>query len=93
MLNDEETMLTTIDNPFNPFTNLQAWQQYDEHYLHYQTCQKLALKADISVDFPDLYNEMCIDDAMKEIVKEDTLGVYRIVKASDYDDQGRLKTD
>ena len=37
MSETKETMVTTIDNPWNPFTNWDEWYAYDEWH-GYHTC-------------------------------------------------------
>lgn len=39
-LNDEALLLTTLDNPFNPFTNFSEWKEFDEN-KGYFTCNLL----------------------------------------------------
>lgn len=74
MTND--CMLTTIDNPFNPFEDFTSWFLFDiEH--GYNTCSRLARIAKFSDDFTqkeiDEENERAID----EIIKYDFLDIYK----------------
>ncbi len=62
-----ETMLTTIDNPFNPFKQWDEWQAFDEQN-GYNTCALLGRIATISDSLSDVENEEIINDAMKSIV-------------------------
>ena len=39
-MNDEALLLTTLDNPFNPFTNFSEWKEFDEN-KGYFTCNLL----------------------------------------------------
>ncbi len=41
MAQDEEYMLTTEDNPYNPFTNFDEWYAFDTQ-KGYNTCGYLA---------------------------------------------------
>lgn len=64
-----EFMLTTIDNPFSPFTNFDEWFNFDRE-KGYDTCQLLAR---ISCSTPNLgpkIEAQMIDDAMNDIVNQ-----------------------
>lgn len=73
-----ESMLTTVDNPFNPFENYNEWYAYDSH-AGYHTPEFLARILISSSELSDadevLANELAID----EIVNENVLGIYRKV--------------
>ena len=62
-----EYMLTTIDNPFDPFTQFEEWFNYDES-KGYCTCSYLARVAKISEFLPEDMNIEEINRAMDEIV-------------------------
>lgn len=79
----DDAMLTTKDNPHNPFTEYIPWWTWD--LIHgYNTCGRLAKLAYTSPDLPDSVNEAAIDQAMQDIVSSDPLGVYKIVTPKDY---------
>ena len=71
-------MLTTIDNPFNPFTQWDEWKRYDEDKKHF-TCNYLARIAKTSDDLSDEVNDKIIEDAIDEIVKFNINGLYKKV--------------
>ena len=71
-------MLTTIDNPFNPFTQWDEWRRFDEDNKYY-SCNYLARIAKTSDDLPDEANEEIISDAIDEIVSMNINGMYRKV--------------
>ena len=60
-------MLTTTDNPFDPFTQFEEWFNYDET-KGYCTCSYLARIAKTSDFLPDSMNLHEINRAMDEIV-------------------------
>ena len=62
-----EYMLTTIDNPFDPFTQFEEWFNYDES-KGYCTCSYLARVAKTSEFLPEDMNIEEINRAMDEIV-------------------------
>ena len=68
-------MLTTIDNPFNPFTQWDEWKRYDEDKKYY-TCSYLARIAKTSDDLSEADYNKAIDDAIEEIVSLNINGIY-----------------
>lgn len=72
------SMLTTIDNPFDPFTEFDQWFQFDEEKGHH-TCQFLArisrASSDMSEEDYEIENERAID----EIVKYNVRGIDKKV--------------
>lgn len=71
-------MLTTIDNPFNPFTQWDDWKRYDEDKKYY-TCSYLARIAKTSDELSEADYDQAIEDAIDEIVKLNILGIYKKV--------------
>lgn len=71
-------MLTTIDNPFDPFTQWDEWRRYDED-MKYFTCSYVARIAKTSDDLSDADNEKAIENAINEIVNLNILGIYKKV--------------
>lgn len=77
MPNREEFMLTTYDNPFNPFEEFEAWWKRDL-LLGHDCCGLLARTALISTVFSDERNEEEIARAAKEICENEPL-IYKMV--------------
>lgn len=77
------SMLTTIDNPFSPFTQYEEWLAFD-HGKGYHTNEYLARIAgtgySLSEDDDDALQEQAID----EIVRLNILGIYKKVTENDY---------
>lgn len=71
-------MLTTIDNPFDPFTQYDEWYQMDERLGHHTT-SFLARIVRSSDDLSDADQDAAIEQAIDEIVKENVSGLYRKV--------------
>ena len=71
-------MLTTIDNPYDPFTHYDEWYAYDRS-KGYNTTGYLARMVITSNDISYDDQEMAIEMAIDEIVKENVLGLYRKV--------------
>jgi hypothetical protein len=70
-----EYLLTTIDNPFNPFTDYDEWYKYDVDKGYY-TCAYLARITNSSDELSDTDQLIAIDQAMNDIVKYNVLGIY-----------------
>ena len=62
-----EYMLTTVDNPYDPFTQFDEWYAYDEQ-SGYCTCGLLARLVVDSDDLTDEQNERAIDEAVDNIL-------------------------
>ena len=77
------SMLTTIDNPFSPFTQYEEWLAYDQG-KGYHTNEYLTRIAgtgySLSEDDDDVLQEQAID----EIVRLNILGIYKKVTENDY---------
>ena len=63
-------MLTTIDNPFNPFNDFASWFEYDCDKGH-NTCGRLARIANINAEMTQKEVDEEMDRAMDFIVKHD----------------------
>ena len=77
--------LTTIDNPFDPLTNFDAWYRYDED-KGYHSCAYLARIARTSDKLSPAENDMEIERAIDEIIKYDPLGIYKKVRSKSKDE-------
>lgn len=80
---DEVYMLTTVDNPYSPFTQPDAWYNFDRQ-MGYYTPEYLARIAKTSIALSDAQNDAITLDAINEIVALNINGKYRKVKESDY---------
>lgn len=68
-------MLSTKDNPFNPFVDFTKWYSYDMEKQYY-SCAKLAKIAKTSDSLTEEENDEEIERAIDEIIKYDFLDVY-----------------
>lgn len=76
----KDCMLTTIDNPYDPFTQFDEWYAYDVQ-KGYNTCAYLARIAKTSHDLSPEDEELAIEQAIDEIVKLNVLGIYiKVIK-------------
>lgn len=74
-MENKEYMLTTVDNPFNPFTQYDDWYGFDEN-LGYHTCAYLARVTRTSNELSDADYNAALDEAIDEILNHDILGIY-----------------
>lgn len=68
-------MLTTKDNPYNPFEQYELWLQYDLE-MGYQSCERLGKIIQLEEGMSDQEKEDAMDRAIDEIIKHDPLGIY-----------------
>lgn len=61
-----EAMLTTVDNPYDPFTQFDDWYLFDE-LKGYCTCGLIDRIAKTSDELSDADNKIIIDTAIEEI--------------------------
>lgn len=72
--------LTTIDNPYNPNTQFDAWYAFDEQ-MGYHSCSYLARIARTVQDLSDADYARAVDDAIDEICRYNINGKYKKVMA------------
>ncbi len=73
-----QSLLTTIDNPYDPFTQFDDWKAFDEQ-KGYFTCNYLARVADSSNELSDADEILAITTAIDSIVSQNVLGIYKKV--------------
>lgn len=71
-------MLTTEDNPYNPFTHYDEWFAFDK-FSGYNTNEYLARVANYSDQLSDADRMLAIEEAIDEIVEMNVLGIYKKV--------------
>ena len=71
-------MLTTFDNPFDPFEQFIEWFLFDIE-KGYNTCSKLARIVHISEDFSQKEIDEETERAIDEIIQYDFLNIYKKV--------------
>lgn len=74
-------MLTTIDNPFNPFEDFDSWFQFDIEKGYY-SCSYLARIARTSELLSDYENNLEIERAIDEIIEYNPLKIYKKVSST-----------
>ena len=80
--NEEESMLTTIDNPYNPFIQFEQWYTFDLNH-GYNSLHYLARIVKTSDELSDFDYSEAIENGIDEIVKLNPLGIYlKVTKES-----------
>lgn len=64
----KDVAITTIDNPYNPFTEFNDWWSYDVQH-GYMTCERLASITTLSDALSDEENNQTISDSIDELIK------------------------
>lgn len=74
----EVYMLTTIDNPYDPFTQFDEWYAYDER-KGYCTCGYIDRIAKTSSELSASDQIFATNQAINEILEQNVLGIYKKV--------------
>lgn len=77
-----EYMLTTVDNPYDPFTQWDEWLSWDDR-AGYNTPGLLARITRMSPDLSEADQTQAVQMAIDEIVEMNVLGVLKKVKRGD----------
>ena len=79
----KETMLTTIDNPFDPFEQFTSWFLFDVE-KGYNSCGRLMRIANVPEDMSTKEYKEAIDLAIDKLISLDFLGIYqKVTKETD----------
>ena len=77
-----EVMLTTIDNPYNPFEQFDLWLLFDKE-KGYNTCEYLARIVNLTNDMSEKEIEVATNRAIDDIIVNDPFGIYKKVTSED----------
>ena len=72
-------MLSTIDNPFNPFEDYSSWLMFDKE-KGYDSAERLMRIAKLTDDMTQKEENEEIERAIDEIIKYDFRNIYKKVK-------------
>lgn len=73
-----EYMLTTVDNPYNPFTDFKAWLAFDIRKGYNTSALLGRMTMDVD-DLPEPYHSLGIRNAIDDIVRMNLSGMHRKV--------------
>lgn len=74
----QQHMLTTLDNPHDPFTAYDEWYDWDAN-AGYHSTSYLARIVVTSDDLSEVDQSLAIETAIDEIVRENITGLYKKV--------------
>ena len=77
-MSSNECMLTTFDNPFNPFEQFTSWLLFDKE-KGYNTSEYLARIAHLTDDMTQKEENEEIERAIDEIMMTNPVDIYRKV--------------
>ncbi len=86
--NSNDSMLTTLDNPYNPFTQFDEWYAFDVEKGYY-TCNYLARVAKTSDYLSEEDEALAIEQAIDEIVLLNVTGLYIKVTQDSFKDRSK----
>ena len=78
-MENSEVMLTTFDNPYNPFEQFTQWFLFDVEKGYY-TCNYLARIVNTTDDMTDKEIDEEIERAIDEIILYNPLNIYKKIK-------------
>lgn len=81
-----ESMVTTEDNPYDPFTEFDAWYTFDTT-AGYHTSAYLARVVVTSNELSEVDQYLAIEQAIDEIIEINLLGIYKKVSREVSDTQ------
>lgn len=73
-----DCMLTTFDNPFDPFDQFTSWLLFDKEKGH-NTCEYLARIANLSDDMSQEEVDIEVERAIDSIIKYDQTNTFKKV--------------
>ena len=76
----KQFMLTTVDNPFNPFEDYKSWLSFDNEH-NYNTAGRVMRVANVTEEMSSYEENLEIERAIEEIIKNDVLNIYKKVSA------------
>lgn len=87
-----ECMLSTKDNPYNPFENFDEWYRYDMDQ-GWNSSGRLARIAKLSDDMSDEEIEIETERAIDEIIKHDFLNIFIKVRPNSVINPEKIETE
>lgn len=79
----DKVMLTTIDNPFSPFTQFREWYEFDVANGYF-TSSLLGRITNTSTELSEKDQELHVNNAIFEIISENVSGKHKKVVEKDY---------
>lgn len=73
---ETEFMLTTVDNPYDPFDQFDSWLLFDKE-KGYDSCEKIARMVNITDDMTQKEVDEEANRAIEKIIQLDFLDIYK----------------
>ena len=70
------SMITTVDNPYDPRTDFEAWYMWDTGQ-GYNTSAYLDRVSAVAEEFPSAVQDRNVEDAIDEIIAIHSNGMYK----------------
>lgn len=83
---EEQVMITTLDNPYNPFTQYEEWLALDTARGYFSP----GLLARYTITSNELSSQdqaKAILEGINDLIRENPFGMYRKVTPSDYESE------
>ena len=74
--------LTTVDNPWSPFDNFDEWYVFDVSN-GYDCLGQTERVANLTDDMTSKEQDICWEEAINTIIKDDPTGIYTSVEIED----------
>ena len=74
----KETMLTTFDNPYDPFEEFTLWLMFDKE-KGYDTCERMMRFANITEDMTQKEIDEEVERAMDKLIELDFTNTFKKV--------------
>ena len=76
MAKAKQFMLTTIDNPFDPFEDFTSWLLFDNEH-DYHCSEKVMRIANLTDEMTDFEENLEIERAIDVIIENDFMNIYK----------------
>ena len=73
---ENEFMLTTVDNPYDPFDQFDSWLLFDKE-KGYDSCEKIARMVNVTDDMTQKEVDEEANRAIEKIIQLDFLDIYK----------------
>ena len=78
------SMITTFDNPYDPFEEYELWYQFDT-IQGYNTCGKVAAFVHSTYDMSEAIEDESFEQGYNDLLESDKLGIYlKVTKGCKY---------
>lgn len=88
----KDCMLTTFDNPYDPFDQFTLWLMFDKE-KGYNSCEYLARIIQLSDDLTEKEVQEETERAIDEIIMFDPLNIYKKVTRESFDSESNKDSD